>query len=370
VLSRHDDFPIHQTPEPLAHSYTSDRNFYDRYWMGGFTRDAELYFSVALGLYPNRRVMDASFSVVREGRQHSLHASRLAPADRSETRVGPLAIEVLEPMRRLRVRIDDNETGLSGDLVFGARTAAIEEPRVTRRNGGVVFMDSTRFTQFGTWRGELRVAGERVAVAPERVLGTRDRSWGIRPVGEREAGAPGPPPQFFWLWAPIQFDDICTHFGLNEDGAGRVWHSGGAIVRTHDAPEAIPEDDAVERMAGVAHRIEWEKGTRRARAAEIRLLPHDGEPHVIALEPILRFQMLGLGYLHPEWSHGLWKGESALAGESWELDALDPLDPRYIHIQHLCRARMGEREGIGLLEQLVLGPHAPSGFTSLFDGAG
>jgi hypothetical protein len=30
---------------------------------------------------------------------------------------------------------------------------------------------------------------------------------------------------------------------------------------------------------------------------------------------------------------------------------------------------MGEREGIGVLEQLIVGPHAPSAFTGLLDGA-
>ena len=48
---------------------------------------------------------------------------------------------------------------------------------------------------------------------------------------------------------------------------------------------------------------------------------------------------------------------------------LNLFEPQHIHIQHLCRARMGDREGIGILEQLVIGPHAPSGFESLFDGA-
>jgi hypothetical protein len=80
--------------------------------------------------------------------------------------------------------------------------------------------------------------------------------------------------------------------------------------------------------------------------------------------------MLGIGYLHPEWGHGLWKGEAALAAERWQLADLAPLDPRHIHVQQLCRARCGPDEGIGVLEQLVLGPHTPSGFTSLFDGAG
>jgi hypothetical protein len=30
---------------------------------------------------------------------------------------------------------------------------------------------------------------------------------------------------------------------------------------------------------------------------------------------------------------------------------------------------MEGREGIGVLEQLVIGPHAPSGFRSIIDGA-
>jgi hypothetical protein len=38
-------------------------------------------------------------------------------------------------------------------------------------------------------------------------------------------------------------------------------------------------------------------------------------------------------------------------------------------VQQVVTATWGEREGIGVFEQLVLGPHAPSGFTDLLDGA-
>jgi hypothetical protein len=79
--------------------------------------------------------------------------------------------------------------------------------------------------------------------------------------------------------------------------------------------------------------------------------------------------MLGLGYVHPEWGHGLWKGEEAFGVEAWRPAELAPLDPRHVHVQQLCRARWGPREGIGVLEQLVIGPHRPSGFGSLLDGA-
>ena len=46
----------------------------------------------------------------------------------------------------------------------------------------------------------------------------------------------------------------------------------------------------------------------------------------------------------------------------------------HLHIQHVARARHEgggtNAEGIGIVEQLVFGPHGPSGFKGLNDGAG
>jgi hypothetical protein len=90
VLTHYDDFPLHQTPEPVAHPATSDKNFYDRYFFNGFARDGSLFFALALGLYPNRRVMDASFSVLADGRQ--LDHARACALERGETRDNPIEV--------------------------------------------------------------------------------------------------------------------------------------------------------------------------------------------------------------------------------------------------------------------------------------
>ncbi len=68
-----DDYPVHQTAQPLIVPATSDRNFYDRFWFNGFVGDGSLYFSVATGFYPNRHVMDGGISVLVDGQQHCLH---------------------------------------------------------------------------------------------------------------------------------------------------------------------------------------------------------------------------------------------------------------------------------------------------------
>ena len=92
MLTRGDDYPIHQTPEPIAYS-GSDRNFYDRYFFNGYTPDGSLFFAAALGVYPHLNVMDAAFSIVRDGVQHNLRASRLLNMERMDTHVGPIAID-------------------------------------------------------------------------------------------------------------------------------------------------------------------------------------------------------------------------------------------------------------------------------------
>lgn len=373
MLSRFDDYPIHQTPEPVAHVATSDRNAYDRYWFNGYAADGEFYFGVGMAIYPNLHILDCGFSIVRDGEQHAFHASRRAPRDPSETEVGPFRIEVVEPMKRLRVRLADNETGISADLEFSARTACIEEGRQTWRREGRVLMDATRFTQMGRWQGEVRYAGKTVKVDPARVHGTKDRSWGIRPVGAPDpAGAPPTElPQFFFLWAPLQFASHCTHALTFEDAQGRPWHQEAMITPVYGSPDEIPgpEDPRTERLARFEHELEYVPGTRRAKRARIALVGWDGSRRTIELEPLLAFRMKGIGYTHPTWGHGTWHGEFAIGGESWRTADLDEMAIDNQHIQQVMRATMDGEQGIGVLEQLALGPYPRYGFTEFLDPA-
>jgi hypothetical protein len=373
MITKFDDFAIHQTPEPIAQTASSDRNVYDRYWFNGYDRDGEFYFGIGMGLYPNRGILDCGFSIVRDGEQHAFHASRRASGEPTDTTVGPFRIEILEPMKSLRVVLGPNETGIECDLTWAPRTACIEEGRQTLRGPRTVVMDATRFAQLGTWSGTIRYDGREVAVDPSRVFGTKDRSWGVRPVGEPEQG--GAPvvmlPQVYFLWAPLHWDDHCTHFGVFEDENGFKWHQDAQVTPAYASPDEIPGviDPATRDYGLCEHSITYEPGTRRARSASIALVSKKGERLDIELEPLLCFRMKGIGYGHPEWAHGRWKGELAIGGESWKCDALDPLAFENLHIQQVVRARCDGREGVGVLEQIHLGPHAPSGFEEFLDGA-
>jgi len=362
MLTKADDYPIHQTAEPIAYAGT-DRNFYDRYFFNGYQRDGDVFFAGALGVYPHLNVMDASFCVIHNGKQYNVHASRTLHMERLETRVGPIEVEVIEPLNVLRFTCTDPDNGIVADVTFNARFPAIEEPRFTRRLGAMTMMDYTRMTQNGAYDGYVEINGERIAFTTGDTWGTRDRSWGIRPVGLRDpqtnpySGAP----QFFWLWCPVNFDDCATFYHLNADAAGEPWNTMGRLV----------DADGQEDMAGATSRLDYQSGTRLAQTARVALQRRNGESLVAELTPRQTFYMKGLGYGHPEWSHGLYHGELDTGFEIFDLNAMDPADPTHFHVQAICDVTLHrdgrQQAGKGVLEQLVIGPYDPYGFNETTD---
>ncbi|MBO6542808.1 MAG: hypothetical protein JJ965_06605 [Alphaproteobacteria bacterium] len=373
MLNKLDDYPIHQTPEPIAHPATSDRNVYDRTWFNGYTNDGSYYFGIGMAIYPHRGILDCAFSVVEQGgRQHCFYGSRRAPLERTDMSVGPFRIEIIEPMKRVRVVLEDNKSGVSCDLTFSARTASIQEGRQTLWSGARRVMDATRFDQFGRWNGVVRHPDGEIKVSDDMCFGTKDRSWGVRRVGEPETGgAPVMPGGIFFLWAPLVWDDHISHAIFFDGPKGEALVREGIVAPLYKSEADVPgvEDGRDQRMATARHRVTYVPGTRLASSAEIDLVDHDGQTRTIELEPVLKFQMKGLGYTHPEWGQGMWKGELETGGESFDPRQVDPLQPENIHVQQVVRANDGARQGIGVLEQICIGPYAPSGFADYFDGA-
>ncbi|MFM1751470.1 MAG: hypothetical protein RL119_432 [Actinomycetota bacterium] len=375
MITAFDDFPIHAGSLPVNETGSSDPNHYDRYFFNGYRSDASLYFAVALGLYPNRHIADASFSVIVDGQEQiSLHASRRAPVDRAEANeVGPIKVIVLEPLRRHQILVDSPEHALRADLTFNARSGPIQEPHFLVKAGQRIVFDYTRLTQFGHWSGWIELDGQRHILDFATTPGSRDRSWGVRPVGPAtDMGAPVGERQFYWLWAPINFPTFATHFDVNEYASGQRWHETGFIIPDFGTiTPGLVDSDQPRTFDDIGYHAKWRRGTRWAESFVIDFRDASEQGLLsnckIELTPLYEFQMLGIGYGHPEWGHGMWKGELEVGYERWSLPVAQPCDPRHLHIQAICRARLGEHEGIGILEQLVVGPHEPSGLTGIID---
>jgi hypothetical protein len=354
-----DEYPIHQAPLSMRHVATSDRNFYDRYIFQAHDRTGDVLLISGLGVYPNLGVMDA-FAVVRRGDiQHAVRASDALGGDRGPPDIGPLRIEVVEPLRRLRVVCDGDEHGVGFDLTFEGSFPPIDEPQHIQRMGPKILLDACRFAQVGTWTGALRVAGEELDVTPDRWVGTRDRSWGIRPIGDAEPPgrtADEPLEGFWWCWVPLRFDDFCMMVILQEQPDGhrimneaiRVWPDG----RTEQL--GWPEID-----------IRYRPGTRHPEGATIHLTTRDRRPLTVEVSTLGFVPLhIGAGYGgDPEWSHGQWKGRGWVDGGRYDLT--DPDIASRIPwgvIDHVAQTTCDGQEGWGIFEHGTFGRHDPSGF--------
>ena len=359
MLTKADDYPIHQTPEPIAYSGT-DRNFYDRYFFNGYQPDGTEFFAIAFGVYPHLNVADAHFSVIRDGVEHCLHASRLLNMERMDLTCGPIRIEVLEPLQKLKVTVALSE-GIAAELTFEGRTFPIEEPRFMRRNGPRAFMDYTRLTQNVRVTGWIEVDGVRRALAAGTV-GTRDRSWGIRPIG-----APDPQPAvpqtitgFFWQWTPLNFADRSVFFHVNADPDGVPWNTRAVILEDGAGPDGGHHSEFA-----TIEDVSMIPGTRHAQGGKLVIPMKQGSASV-QFQPFLTFLMRGIGYGHPEWRHGGYKGDLAVEREDIDLGKVHMGSPENWHIQALSRVTLtlpGEepQTGMGVFEQLIAGPYRPYG---------
>lgn len=361
MLTKADDYPVHQRAEPIATAGT-DRNFYDRYFFNAQSPDGTRFLAAALGVYPHLNVMDAAVSWMDNGQQRSVFASRLLASERMDTEVGPISVEVVEPLKRLRLRLSDTD-GLSADLLFEGRHAPIEEPRFTWRQGPRTIMDVTRMTQNVAASGSITADGKRIDTNGWR--GTRDRSWGIRPIGaaDTQPAAPPVPPQFYWLWAPLNFEHHALFFHTNDDASGTPWNRSAVLVDLASGAET--------KLGNPAFAMPYRPGTRRAASCTLTGHMADG-PVSVRLTPGAEFHMHGIGYGHPRFGHGGWRGELDVQTERFDSANSDTTSPLNAHLQALVAAELtlpsgSVHHGRGVLEQLFIGAHAPSGFKDLFD---
>lgn len=197
MLGPLDEYPLHQLPQPIAWPGSSDRNFYDRSYFNAHDRTGNIFLITGIGYYPNLGVKDAFVLIRRADIQTAVHLSDAIDSDRLHQHVNGYRVEVVEPLRKLRIVLDETE-GVAADLTWEGLFDVVQEQPHVLRSGNRVTLDAQRFAQLGTWSGRIVVDGERIAVDPATWLGSRDRSWGIRPVGEPEPGgggaAPPPPP--------------------------------------------------------------------------------------------------------------------------------------------------------------------------------
>ena len=355
----------------MAHMATSDRNAYDRYYFNAHDRTGDVWLIAGLGVYPNLGVIDAFVSIRHGDHQVTVRASdALDDHDRLAPAVGPIALEIVEPLERLRLTCAAPEHGVEVDLTWTGSCPVIDEAPHIWRSGPRIVLEAQRFAQLGSWEGSLGLDGTTWRATPDLWLGSRDRSWGIRPVGEAEPpgrNADEPLEGFWWVYVPMRFADFTLVLIAQEgpDGhrvvndAVRMWHR-----HTDRAGQ-------VDQLGWPRYAIHYTSGTRIPTGATIACTEPDGT--LFTLEVTSHGYMplnAGSGYGgDPTWTHGAWRGRNW--SERHETDHTDPdvstMAPFGV-IDHVGSARIvgadgtTVAEGWGLFEHATFGRHIPTGF--------
>ena len=353
----------------MSQAGTSDKNFYDRCYFNAHDRTGDVFVITGLGSYVNLGVIDAYATVKLGDVVHTARFSGALGPDRMHQQVGPYRIEVLEPLQRVRVVCDGDDHGVGFDLTWEGSFPAVEEEPHVINNGYRTILQSSRFAQMGSWTGEVRAGGQTLAVEPSTWLGSRDRSWGIRPVGD--ADAPGRTADdaaaggggFWWLYVPLRFDDFQIIVMAQEKGR-RLPHPQRRQAGVGRRP------GRADGLAGLRHPVPLGQPPPRARHAapdrHVREAGHgrDRHPRVRAAAAGLRATATPTG---PTVSGRARTGRSRWSSTS----PIPPSSPRipFGNIDHVAHAWCDGAEGWGLFEHASIGAHAPTGFTDLMSVA-
>lgn len=359
-----DEFPIHQSPLPIARAYHSDRNFYDRCYLNAHNGEGGISLVSGFGLYPNLRTRDAYLCLRQGNQQKAVRFSDQLHERTDRQQVGPYRIEVIEPLNKLRVICEHEELG--ADITWtGSFPALLEQPHVML-NGARSTLDAQRFCQVGSWEGTINVGSDTINVSPDQWVGVRDRSWGIRPVGESEPQgiqADLPFDGLWWLYVPMRFKDFALVVIIQEDPTGyRI---------LNDVSRVFP-DGRVEQLGWPRVEIDYVSGTRIPTGARLHMTTPAGEPLLVEIES-KGYVPLHLGCGYPgdaDWGHGQWRGHNWSQVVNYDFDDPEVMAKvQWGAIDHIGRATCNGEEGWGLFEHTIFGPHAPSGFKEWFDNA-
>ncbi|MEU9188769.1 hypothetical protein AB0D14_30355 [Streptomyces sp. NPDC048484] len=358
-----DEYPVHQVPLSMKHVATGDRNAYDRCIFHVFDHRGRALLVLGLGVYPNVGVIDA-YATLRVG--DTLHAVRASDALDDDTRmkqaVGPLRILVERPLKDfvLSCAADpDDPDGLSYEINWSADFPALWEPHHLQRRGARLTLEGRRFVQAGRCDGWIRVAGEEIRLSGDGWTGTRDRSWGTRPLPGEEGGRLAEEHRtegFHWLWCPVRFEERFLMVVTQEDADG---------YRTLNDATLVQDGQRDRQLGWPQAEISYRSGTRHPERATIHLgdprKPLELGAEILASSPLA----VGAGYPPAEdWQHGTWQGRNWTDRRTYDLSDPAALGlAAYGVTDHAARFTLDGQRGYGIFEHGSFGRHDPSGFT-------
>lgn len=369
-LTSFDDYPFHQHPMPFQSPVTTDSHYNDGYWFAFYA--ADWYIFAGLRLHPNVNVIDGFASVAHADRQRALRVSRALRPRYEDIAVGPLSLEILEPLRRVRLTLADNPSGIAFDVELETQAPPFIETRYQHMKYGAIVNDTIRYTTVCRATGSAQLAGESLNVDSWHAI--RDHSWGVRSsmgVPTRVSGtdrtAEEANDRAIRFWIPFEAADHCGFVNSHEDADGRTLDFEGRL----DFP-----DGTSLKLVSMEHDLTYVPGTKRPSSGRLVLHGADGSSRTYDLKASgTPADVQAIGYYrgwHDGLSAGIYRGAEHLEHDDYDCaPGAEPTGPPHVPVQR----RLGPTEfpmflthegqpGMAHFEHYIFGPYHRYGFTS------
>ncbi len=354
-----DEYPFHQSARPFSWVGTSDTQWNDGHYVCLSDWAGQVSLASNVRLYANNDVLDGFICLRHDGRQYNIRLSRRLRPDLEHLGVGPLRLEIIEPMKVVRLVLEPNDIGIELDVICRTTTLPYLDPVETTRADGLLMSERSTYEVTGRCEGWVSVLGNRFELDPARDCFFRNHSWGVHAGrgGPRTYSAPRPRHRVPGVRQWVLFN-LPDHGGFFfEDPSGRKASGKGAILYPD---RSVP-------VTSVEHELSLYEGGRRLRGGWFRLTDADAIVRTYQIEDLGWVYCQGGGYFggfDDRLGQGVYRGDFHQEGEVW--DVRDPtrivdavgrsFEFDHAWAENFTRLTCGADEGLAHYEYVLIDP--------------
>ena len=362
MLLRADEYPVHQITETFASVQGSDPQWNDGHYVCAADVAGNVSLTSTVRLYQNNDVLDGFVCVRHEGRQHNVRLSRRLRPDMDHLGVGPLRLDIVEPMRVVRLVLEDNPYGVSLDLTCHSTVVPFEDPVQIARIEGRLLSERLTYQLTGGCEGWVQIGDQRYELQSDIDAFFRNHSWGYQAGrgGPRLYGAPRPGPSRrpagVRQWVLFRMPDHGGYYHLHDTPDGERSMGRGGIM--------LP--DRIVPITDVQHELHYYEGGRRLERGSITITDAEDVVRSYELADLGWVYCQGGGYFggfNDGLGQGVYRGDYYEESEVWDVshptDVVGP-DGKTFELEHawaenFVTMRSGEATGLAHFECVVFG---------------
>ncbi len=315
MLSKMDDYLVHQTARPLAEVASDHPDWHEALYFNAHDGKGEFSAIAGLEVLPNSQYVRAYFFTLHRGEHYSYMYAGPLENWREEIRAGTMSFSIVEPMNAWHLDLADEANGIRASLDFRARCPAYHYRPIRCEEEGEVLIDQSYYAQAGTYGGTFTLGDEVFT----DLQGLRARRWGVLIMTRLP----------FYHWISLDLPGRCITAWQFESSEGDVLYCDGALVT--EAGDVTP-------ITGIEHDWTLPAGTRHPTRTELTLSMDSGESLRVECREIGSHFM---GAAAPRWSEA-------------DARALAEADATAISTEEYCEFSIGGERGFGILDIVSL----------------